>query len=200
MELIPTASQTIGPFFREGLTRPAWADLTREGARGEPVRIEGTLRDGSGAPVPDALLEIWQADERGRYAHPEDAAPVAGERLFRGFGRACTDPDGRYWFRTVVPGAVPSARGESPGGAQAAQAPHVNVSVFARGLLKRVVTRIYFADHAAENATDPVLASIGDETARRTLIAAREEHAGGVPVYRFDIILQGEGETAFFAL
>ncbi len=183
MELVATASQTIGPFFREGLLRPAWSDLTREGASGEPVRIEGTVRDGDGAPVPDALLEIWQADERGRY----------GERPFRGFGRACTDPDGRYWFRTIVPGAV-------PGGDGAPQAPHVNVSVFARGLLVRVVTRIYFADRADENARDPVLGSIGDEAARRTLIAAREEHEGGVPVYRFDVVLQGEGETAFFAI
>ncbi len=200
MKLIPTASQTIGPFFREGLTRPAWSDLTRDGANGEAIRIEGTVRDGDGAPVPDALLEIWQADERGRYAHPEDAAPVAGGRLFRGFGRACTDGDGRYWFRTIVPGAVASAPGAGSSGAGAAQAPHVNLSVFARGLLKRVVTRIYFSDHAKENASDPVLSSIADEAARRTLIAAREEHAGGVPVYRFDIALQGEGETAFFAL
>ncbi|MEA2666658.1 MAG: protocatechuate 3,4-dioxygenase, alpha subunit [Candidatus Eremiobacteraeota bacterium] len=193
MKLIPTASQTIGPFFREGLTRPAWSDLTRAGTNGTPVRIAGTVRDGDGAPVPDALLEIWQADERGRYAHPEDAPPVAGERLFRGFGRACTDPDGRYWFRTIVPGPV-------PGGAGPAQAPHVNVSLFARGLLKRVVTRIYLADHTEENARDPVLSSIPDEAARRSLIARREEHEGGVPVYRFDVILQGEGETAFFAI
>jgi protocatechuate 3,4-dioxygenase alpha subunit len=197
MQLIPTASQTIGPFFREGLTRPTWSDLTRDGVDGEPVRIEGTVRDGDGAPVPDALLEIWQADARGRYAHPEDEAPVAGERLFRGFGRACTDPDGRYWFRTIVPGPVASAPGDA---SSAAQAPHVNLSVFARGLLKRVVTRIYFSDHDAENARDPVLSSIADETARRTLVAARAEHEGGVPVYRFDITLQGEGETAFFAL
>jgi protocatechuate 3,4-dioxygenase alpha subunit len=195
MKLLPTASQTIGPFFREGLTRPAWSDLTRDGTHGEAIRIEGTVRDGDGAPVPDALLEIWQADARGRYAHPEDAPPAAGERLFRGFGRACTDPDGRYWFRTIVPGPVPNRDGEG-----AAQAPHVNVSVFARGLLKRVVTRIYFSDHEAENARDPVLSSIADETARRTLVAQREEHEGGVPVYRFDVILQGEGETAFFAI
>jgi protocatechuate 3,4-dioxygenase, alpha subunit len=203
MKLVPTASQTIGPFFREGLTRPAWSDLTRDGADGEAIRIEGTVRDGDGAPVPDALLEIWQADARGRYAHPEDAPPVAGERLFRGFGRACTDPDGRYWFRTVVPGPVTNGNGEgtaqAPGGG-AAQAPHVNLSVFARGLLKRVVTRIYLSDHEAENARDSVLLSIADEAARRTLIAAREEHEGGVPVYRFDVVLQGEGETAFFAL
>ncbi len=193
MTLVPTASQTIGPFFREGLTRPAWSDLTRDGATGTPIRIEGTVLDGDRAPVPDALLEIWQADERGRYAHPEDAAPVAGERLFRGFGRACTDPGGRYWFRTIVPGAV-------PGGDGAPQAPHVNLSVFARGLLKRVVTRIYFADRAPENERDPVLASIADEALRRTLIAPREQPEGGVPVYRFDIVLQGEGETAFFAI
>lgn len=195
MKLIPTASQTIGPFFREGLTRPAWSDLTRDGTRGEAIRIEGTVRDGDGAPVPDALLEIWQADARGRYAHPEDAPPAAGEQLFRGFGRACTDPDGRYWFRTIVPGAVPDGNG-----AGAAQAPHVNLSVFARGLLKRVVTRMYFSDHEAENALDPVLISISDEAARRTLVGRREEHEGGVPVYRFDVILQGEGETAFFAI
>jgi protocatechuate 3,4-dioxygenase, alpha subunit len=193
MKLIPTASQTIGPFFREGLIRPTWSDLTRDGTTGTPIRIEGVVRDGDGAPVPDALLEIWQADERGRYAHPEDAGPVAGERLFRGFGRSCTDPDGRYWFRTIVPGPVPDVDG-------APQAPHVNVSVFARGLLARVVTRIYLADHASENANDPVLRSIADEAARRTLIAAREEHESGVPVYRFDVILQGEGETAFFAI
>jgi protocatechuate 3,4-dioxygenase alpha subunit len=193
MKLVATASQTIGPFFREGLARPAWSDLTRAGTSGTPIRIEGTVRDGDGAPVPDALLEIWQADERGRYAHPEDAAPGAGERHFRGFGRACTDPAGRYGFRTILPGPV-------AGGDGAMQAPHANLSVFARGLLKRVVTRVYFADHAAENQRDPVLSAIADAAARRTLIAPREEPAGGVPVYRFDIILQGEGETAFFAL
>ena len=194
MKLVPTASQTIGPFFREALERPAWSDLTRDGVGGEAVRIEGVVLEGGGAPVPDALLEIWQADEHGRYAHPDDLGPVHGDRLFRGFGRACTDPEGYYWFRTVVPGAIPAS---SSG---LAQAPHINVSIFARGLLKRLVTRIYFADHAAENARDPLLSSIADGTVRNSMIAARTEHPGGLPVYRFDIVLQGAGETAFLAI
>ncbi len=114
-------------------------------------------------------------------------------RLFRGFGRACTDAEGRFWFRTVVPGAV-----EGPDGVR--QAPHINVNVFARGLLKQLVTRIYFSDRAAENARDPVLASIGDHAARATLIAEKIAPAGGFTSYRFDIVLQGAGETAFFAI
>jgi protocatechuate 3,4-dioxygenase, alpha subunit len=191
--LIATGSQTIGPFFKEGLKRPAWADLTREGAGGETVRIEGTVYDGDHAPIPDALLEIWQANANGHYGHPEDVRSATGERGFRGFGRACTEPDGRYWFKTIVPGPVPGLGG-------ALQAPHIALTIFARGLLKRLVTRIYFGDHAAENAADPLLGSIADETVRRTLIASRSEHAGGIPVYRFDIVLQGEGETAFLAI
>jgi protocatechuate 3,4-dioxygenase alpha subunit len=182
--LIATGSQTIGPFFRFALHKPDWNDLTRFGAAGEALRIEGIVVDGDGAAVPDALLEIWQADAAGSY----EPSP-----LFRGFGRASTDPDGYYWFRTIVPGAVAAA-----GDAQ--QAPHVNVTVFARGLLKRAVTRIYFGDRAAENARDQVLRSIGDAAVRDTLVAPRTNHPGGVPVYRFDIRLQGEGETAFFSI
>lgn len=189
MRLIPTASQTIGPFFRHALERPAWSDLTREGAQGEAIHIEGVVRDGDGAPVPDALLEIWQPNAAGRYAHPEDQRPVQLDRLFRGFGRACTDRDGVYWFRTVMPGA-----GEHGG------APHVNVSIFARGLLARLVTRIYFADREDENARDPLLVSIADEAVRRTLIAPRTTHASGIASYRFDVVLQGDGETAFLTV
>jgi len=192
MTLVPTSSQTIGPFFREALERPAWSDLTRDGASGTVVRIEGVVRDGDGEPVPDALLELWQADADGRYAHPEDAGPVPSGRLFRGFGRACTDAEGRYWFRTIVPGAVAGANG-------AIQAPHANLTVFARGLLKRLVTRIYFADRASENARDPLLSSIADAGVRATLIAARSDRPDG-PAYRFDVVLQGAGETAFLAI
>jgi len=193
MTLVPTGSQTIGPFFREALERPAWSDLTRDGAAGETIRIEGVVRDGDGAPVPDALLEIWQADADGRYTHPDDIGPVPRDRLFRGFGRACTDADGRYWFRTVVPGAVAGPDG-------VAQAPHANLTIFARGLLKRLVTRIYFADRANENARDPLLSSIADADVRATLIAQRTDHANAPAVYRFDVVLQGAGETAFLAI
>ena len=193
MTLIPTASQTIGPFFREALQQPAWSDLTREGTQGEPIRIEGTVVDGDRVAVPDGLLEIWQASAAGRFAHPEDVRPVPSDELFRGFGRGCTDAEGRFWFRTIVPGAVRGADG-------VAHAPHINVSIFARGLLKRLVTRIYFSDHADENANDPLLASITDPAVRSTLIAQRNEHPGGIPVYRFDIVLQGAGETAFLAI
>ncbi|SRR5579884_252148 len=193
MKRIPTGSQTIGPFFREALKRPAWSDLTRDGARGEIVRIDGAVFDGDGNPVPDALIEIWQAGPDGRYAHPDDLGPVPSDRLFRGFGRACTDLEGRFWFRTVVPGAV-----EGPDGVR--HAPHVNVNVFARGLLRQLVTRIYFSDRAEQNARDPVLASIADEAARKTLIAEKIAPQGGFVSYRFDIVLQGAGETAFFAI
>jgi protocatechuate 3,4-dioxygenase alpha subunit len=193
MTLIPTSSQTIGPFFREALERPAWSDLTREGASGTVIRIEGAVLDGDGEPVPDAMLELWQADANGRYAHPEDAGPGPSDRHFRGFGRACTDDEGRYWFRTIVPGAVAGADG-------VAQAPHANVTIFARGLLKRLVTRIYFADFANENARDPLLSSIADADVRATLIARRTDRPDGPPVYRFDVVLQGAGETAFLAV
>jgi protocatechuate 3,4-dioxygenase alpha subunit len=193
MTLIPTSSQTIGPFFREALERPAWSDLTRDGASGTAVRIEGVVRDGDGEPVPDALLELWQADANGRYAHPDDAGPGPSDRFFRGFGRACTDADGRYRFRTIVPGAVAGAGGVM-------QAPHANLTIFARGLLKRLVTRIYFADRVAENARDPLLSSIADEDARATLIARRTDGPDGSAAYRFDVVLQGAGETAFLAI
>ena len=193
MTLTPTSSQTIGPFFREALERPAWSDLTRDGASGAPIRIEGIVRDGDGTPVPDALLELWQADANGRYAHPDDAGAVSSGRRFRGFGRACTDADGRYWFRTIVPGPV-----AGPGGV--VQAPHANVSVFARGLLKRLVTRIYFADRASENERDPLLSAIADPDVRATLIAQRTDRSDGPAVYRFDVVLQGAGETAFLEI
>jgi len=182
-----TPSQTVGPFFRLGLDRPEWSDLTRDGARGEKIAIEGRVLDGDGAPVDDAVLEIWQADAEGSYDHPDDGRPA--DPRFHGFGRAMTDEAGRYRFLTIRPGRVPAPRG-------ALQAPHINLTIFARGLLKQLVTRIYFADEPS-NDGDPVLAAIGDPAARRTLLAARQDTGGA---YRFDVVLQGKGETAFFDL
>ena len=184
-----TASQTVGPFFKFALDHPTWADLTADGAAGVRVRVTGRVIDGDGIAVPDAIVEIWQANAAGKYAHPEDAQDRPLDPNFRGFGRACVDDDGRYTFTTIVPGPVPDASG-------VAQAPHLNVSIFARGLLKRLATRVYFGDRAAQNATDPLLASIADETVRATLIAPLET-GGDVPAYRFNIVLQGPNETAF---
>ncbi|MBD5606078.1 MAG: protocatechuate 3,4-dioxygenase subunit alpha [Candidatus Eremiobacteraeota bacterium] len=188
--MIPSSSQTVGPFFKYARERPTWSDLTTDGARGERVRIAGRVLDGDGAPVPDALLEVWQANADGKYAHEADTQDKPGDPNFRGFGRACVDDDGRYAFTTVVPGSVPDASG-------APQAPHVNVSIFARGLLRRLVTRVYFGDREDENARDGVLRSIADASARASLVAAREDATGELPTYRFNIILQGENETAF---
>jgi protocatechuate 3,4-dioxygenase, alpha subunit len=180
-----TPSQTIGPFFAVGLG-PGWRDLTEGTPGGERIVIEGHVIDGAGKPVPDAMLEIWQADPQGRY--PDSADPPQSAR-FHGIGRALTDARGRYGFTTVKPGRV-----DGPGGAL--QAPHLDLIVFARGLLRHLVTRIYFGDEPSNDA-DPVLASIADPAVRRTLIAAREDQ-GTTAQYRFHVILQGEGETAFF--
>jgi protocatechuate 3,4-dioxygenase, alpha subunit len=156
-----TPSQTVGPFLSIGLTWPD-GNLVVPGG----TRISGVLSDGAGDPVPDGLVETWQADP----------AP--------GFGRCATDPEGRFAIVTAKPGAIGDG-----------QAPHVDVSVFARGLLNRVVTRIYFPDEAAANATDPLLSSLPPERAR-TLIAVPD----GPGELRFDIRLQGEDETVFLAI
>jgi protocatechuate 3,4-dioxygenase, alpha subunit len=190
-KLIATPSQTVGPFFHLALDRPDWADLTADGPEGERIIIEGRMTDGDGAPVADACLELWQANAAGRYAHPNDTRtdkPL--DPNFRGFGRVSTDADGDFRFRTIRPGPV-------PGRGNALQAPHIAVAIFARGLLKQLHTRIYFADEPA-NDGDPVLLSIDDPAVRRTLIATRCDGSG--PTYRFDVVLQGEHETAFFEL
>lgn len=188
-KLIPTPSQTVGPFFHLGMARPEWADLTAADPAADRIAIEGQVRDGDGAPVPDAVVEIWQANAAGRYNHPDDRQhdkPL--DPRFRGFGRVATDGEGRFRLTTVKPGPV-------PGRGNALQAPHINLAVFARGLLKHLYTRIYFADEP-RNASDPLLSSIDDEAVRQTLLARRAE-PGNSAVYRFDIILQGENETAF---
>jgi len=189
MSLGRTGSQTLGPFFNVALIREGENDLTRRTkggpqAEGEVVEIQGQLRDCDGAPCPSALVEIWQADAAGQYGAESDPN-------FSGFGRFLTDGEGRYSFTTIVPGAV-------PGKGNAWQAPHISLSVYASGLLKRVTTRIYFPDEEA-NAEDPVLSGITDGATRNTLVA-RAVADGPPRQFEFDIILQGEGETAFFEL
>ena len=194
-KLIPTPSQTVGPFFHLGLDRPEWSDLTAGNPKGERIVIEGRVSDGDGMPVPDAIIELWQANATGRYAHPDDRQndkPL--DPNFRGFGRVATDAEGRFRFTTIKPGPV-------PGRGNRLQAPHINLILLSRGLLIHLNTRIYFADEAA-NAADPLLASIEDAKVRGTLLARREGGAGsGSPArYRFDIIMQGDNETAFLDL
>lgn len=180
-----TPSQTVGPFFAIALPWPDGARVVAPGSE-RAVWLRGRVLDGAGDPVPDALVETWQADPDGRFDHPDD--PRGRAAGFRGFGRCPTDAQGRWAILTLKPGAVPGPDG-------APQAPHVDVSVFARGLLNRVVTRIYFGDEEEANAADPVLSAIEDPAARATLIAAAERDG-----YAFDIHLQGDGETLFFAV
>jgi protocatechuate 3,4-dioxygenase, alpha subunit len=183
----PTPSQTVGPFFSHALPWPDGPWVVAE-EHPDAVVLTGRVYDGDGAPVPDALVETWQADPDGRFAHPEDAGGEEPRAGFRGFGRCPTDADGRYRVVTVKPGVVPAPDGR-------AQAPHVDVSVFARGLLDRLVTRVYFPDEPDANAADPLLASLTDESARATLVAVPESGA-----LRFDVHLQGEHETVFLAV
>lgn len=185
-----TPSQTVGPFFHPALLREDCRRNVLVGPEtvGERIRIEGCVYDGEGSPVPDALIEIWQANSHGRYHHPLDRRDLPLDPAFTGFGRSGTDETGRYWFETVKPGPVPFD-------GERWQAPHVCVTVFARGLLNHLTTRLYFADEAA-NADDPVLLRVPAER-WATLIANREVIDGAV-VYRFDVVLQGADETAFF--
>jgi protocatechuate 3,4-dioxygenase alpha subunit len=182
-----TPSQTVGPYFSIGLP---WSEGPHAVPPGTPgaFTIAGTVFDGAGAPVPDALIETWQADPEGRFADLHGYGGGSSRSEFRGFARfGEEDGDGRFEIVTVKPGRVPG-----PGGAL--QAPHLAVSVFARGMLHRCVTRIYFADEAAANDADPVLARV--PPARRSTLLAEPVPDG----YRFDIRLQGPGETVFFAL
>jgi protocatechuate 3,4-dioxygenase, alpha subunit len=177
-----TPSQTVGPFFSLGLP---WEDgpyVVAAGTAGA-IRVGGRIFDGAGEPVSDALVETWQADPDGRFDHPDD--PRGRVPGFRGFARCPTGDGGRWEIVTLKPGPVPDGNGS-------VQAPHLAVSLFARGLLNRVVTRIYFGDEPAANAADPVLALL-DEERRATLVAAPAD--GG---YAIDFHLQGARETAFF--
>ena len=184
-----TPSQTVGPFFGVGLCRSSRPQnvLANGHTAGVRIRIEGLVLDGAGAPVADALIEIWQANAHGRYRHPLDAGPAPVDPHFSGFGRCPTDASGGFWFETAKPGAIDDEDGRR-------QAPHVNVTVFARGMLVHAFTRVYFADEPLD--ADPVLGLV-DVARRHTLVAARPD-ARDRAVYRWDIHLQGERETVFF--
>src|SRR5271167_2262651 len=162
MSLPQTPSQTVGPFFRPALVRPGQESLTSSKSRGERIAIEGRVLDGDAAGVSDAMIELWQANADGRYEHPDDSQEKILDPNFHGFGRAATDERGRFRFYTIKPGPV-------PGSGNILQAPHINVSIFARGLLKRLTTRIYFPGEQL-NAADSVLNTVAPER-RPTLVA-----------------------------
>ena len=180
-----TPFQTVGPFFAICLTDSGCARIATENAVGRHITIEGTVRDGAGAVVPDSLVEIWQANAAGRYAHPDDQQSKPLDPNFTGYGRAPTDDDGRFVIETVMPGRVPGPDGTL-------QAPHLLLGLLARGILTRLVTRIYFEDEPSTRE-DPIL-SLVPAKRRATLIAKPV----GDDRYRFDLVLQGDGETVFF--
>ena len=187
MSLITTSSQTVGPYLQIGFAALAREDLAPAGVSGERVSLRGRVLDGDGRPVNDGVVEIWQANAQGKYAHPEDAQDKPVEAGFRGFGRSMTRDDGGYRFATIKPGPVPGPRGTM-------QAPHLVVTVFMRGLLKHLITRVYFPDEPA-NEADPVLDLVPADR-RPTLIARRVLHERGA--LEWDIVIQGENETVFF--
>jgi protocatechuate 3,4-dioxygenase, alpha subunit len=182
-----TPSQTVGPFFHYALTDDhAVSELTSPQTRGQHITLRGRVFDSEGCAVPDATIEIWQADADGRYDHPDDRRDMPRDPAFHGFGRCATDGRGGYAFRTIRPGPV-------AGPSNTLQAPHILVSLFARGLLKQLVTRIYFASEPL-NDSDPVLGLVAEEGRRQTLIATAREDGS----YVFDIHLGGASETVFF--
>jgi protocatechuate 3,4-dioxygenase, alpha subunit len=185
MSLYASANQTVGPYLHIGLDWLTTRDIATRGAKGERLAIEGRLLDGEGVGVSDGLVEIWQANSHGKYAHPEDQQKKQLERGFRGFGRIPTDGQGAFRFTTIKPGRVPG-----PGGTL--QAPHLVVAVFMRGMLKHLATRIYFPDEQS-NAEDPLLKLV--PPARRATLIAKRKAKGAL---EWSIILQGKNETVFF--
>jgi protocatechuate 3,4-dioxygenase alpha subunit len=179
--LRPTASQTVGPFFHFALAeQAAVADMAAPDTPGERITLRVSVVDGAGEPVPDALIELYQADSDGRYAASDMTAPA-----FAGFGRLPTDPDGVCVFRTIKPGPVPDGRG-------GLQASHINVCVLGRGLLRHLFTRMYFAGDPALDS-DAIFNAV--TAARRPTLLARVDTTGA---WMFDIRLQGPDETVFF--
>ena len=188
MDPIPTPSQTVGPYLHLGLTDTRSVPcMAGDGVKGERVWLTCRVLDGDGVPVPDAIIELWQADADGNYSHPEDSLSAKADPAFRGFGRMPTREDGTCTFETIRPGRVPGPDGKP-------QAPHISVSVLGRGLMKRLATRIYFAGDPS-NGTDPILALV-PESDRSTLVAQPDAARPGR--WRFDVRLCGEGETVFF--
>jgi len=184
MSLRTTGSQTIGPYLHIGLTWLVTDSLVGPGVQGTPLVVEGRVTDGDGAPVNDAVVEVWQANANGRYPHPEDTGTAPLEPGFTGFGRVYTDENGVFRFTTIKPGRVPA-----PGGGL--QAPHINVTIFMRGMLRQLNTRIYFPADSS-NAEDAVLQGV-PEARRGTLIAVARDGK-----LEWNVRLQGEGETVFF--
>lgn len=186
MSLYASGNQTVGPYLHIGLEWLTIRDIAGETVKGQRVKVEGRLIDGNGAGVGDGLFEIWQANSEGKYAHPRDTQQKPLERGFRGFGRIPTDADGRFSFTTIKPGRVPGPDGKL-------QAPHLVVTIFMRGLLKHLMTRIYFPDESAANAEDPLLKLV--PAARRSTLVAKEVGKGAL---QWNVMLQGDGETVFF--
>ena len=185
MSLLLTASQTTGPFVAISFEGSQVTDLAPPSVSGERVVIQGRVLDGDGKPVEDAAVETWQANAHGKYAHPEDVREKLLEPEFKGFGRVLSDAKGAFRLKTIKPGRV-----EGPDGKL--QAPHLVVVIFMRGLLKHLTTRIYFPDEPS-NAEDPVLALVPPD--RRSTLIARKVEDG---VLEWNVILQGDAETAFF--
>ena len=185
MSLVVTPSQTTGPFVAISFERTQVPEVAPAGVAGERCVIRGRVIDGDGNGVDDAVVETWQANAHGKYAHPEDLREKLAEAEFKGFGRVLTGSHGAFQLSTIKPGAV-------PGPGDTLQAPHLVVVVFMRGLLKHLVTRIYFPDDPA-NATDPILALVPAE--RRSTLIARKSGDGAL---EWNVVLQGKDETVFF--
>jgi protocatechuate 3,4-dioxygenase alpha subunit len=203
MTVHATTWQTVGPFFSIGLSRLYRDNLAGPGVSGERVEISGRILDGDGVAVPDGIVEIWQANVHGRYAHPEDVQGKPLDAGFIGYGRVPTDDDGRFRFTTIKPGRVPAVHApfssrvpgsENPSAENALQAPHLAISIFTRGLLRRLMTRMYFPDEPS-NAEDFALGLV-EASRRGTLIAKKVEGRPGALVW--NVVLQGPGETVFF--
>ena len=189
-KLPQTPSQTVGPFFHFGMVEAGNENvMVTDTVNGDPIVIRGRVLDGEGEVVPDALLEIWQADANGFYDHPDDPHRENADPNFRGFGRADTVADGLFTFRTIKPGPVPFD-------SRRLQAPHINVRIFSRGMLTHAYTRFYFSDEVEANENDQIL-NIVDPDRRHTLILQLQPDSDP-PVYVLDIKLQGKDETVFF--